>query len=584
MISVAMIVSEMHKAYFVSILILTLGVALIFFETFIDRNWRYLVLVVNMCFGFAWVGVFDRHLIPDSVFILINYDKLHTAQHVATFFTFTYLFSYVMLFRNEETFSGFHKSSLAGIVIIVVISLFNSFFNNEILNLLHRIIVIVAPTITIVYSLHARKNPKTKCGHMITLHVFLLFFYMAQNVNSLFLDYSLTISSEAYAIWLFALVLHHVAWVKINFAAIMMSCSEVSSVSVQALEKEVLRRTNDLRIARENAERMAALQRDFLATMSHELRTPLASAIGLCRMLANDEDLPLRVRKDMGTIERLSVHLLRMVDEGLAYVRQRGKDEPVMPKPVNMRCLLRDLESISQWLSQHQGNDFTLLHFKGVPQVLHFDEKRLRQIIINLVSNAGRYCKGGSISLGVRFKMKGGSGVLYWFIHDTGRGMTAQEMDRIFEPFVKSRDSEGLGLGLALVKRLSEEMGGSVNVKSQLGVGTRFSLAIPVFVEEENVEEMQLEQAVSDRRHFSVSRPMTLLTDDEISRLRLSELRSYVRLGQFSEINEWLSIMEKSPDLSVEVSRFLKMIREAVTDIDFGSIEALIDKIDSPLT
>jgi hypothetical protein len=77
---------------------------------------------------------------------------------------------------------------------------------------------------------------------------------------------------------------------------------------------------------------------------------------------------------------------------------------------------------------------------------------------------------------------------------------------------------------------------------------------------------------------------MTLLTDDEISRLRLSELRSYVRLGQFSEINEWLSIMEKSPDLSVEVSRFLKMIREAVTDIDFGSIEALIDKIDSPLT
>lgn len=358
---------------------------------------------------------------------------------------------------------------------------------------------------------------------------------------------------------------------------------ESAKLSVLTLEKEVLRRTNDLRAARENAERMAALQLDFLATMSHELRTPLASVVGLCRMLANDENLILRVRKDMGTIERLSVHLLRMVDDGLAYVRQRGKDEPVARKPVNMRCLLRDLESISRWLSQHQGNDFTLLQVRGVPQVLHFDEKRLRQILINLISNAGRYCQGGNISLSVKFKMQGKSGVLLWSIQDTGRGMTVQEMSRIFEPFVKSRDSEGLGLGLAVVKRLSEEMGGVVQVKSQLGVGTHFYLSIPVFVEVDNFKEMQLERAVSGRRQFSASRPMTLLADDEINHLQLDKLRVYLRFGQFSEIDEWLSAMEKSPGLSTEASKFLKMVKEAVTDVDFSAIEALIDQVDSPL-
>lgn len=579
-----MIQFEQHTLSLVSASILAFGILLFFFEALFDRSGRYLVLALNLALAFVWIGAFDGYLGLDLDAELVTYGERYATVYATTFFICTYLFSYEILFDREEHYHWLRKVSRSIITIIALTLLSVSFTNLRELVILHWAIITSAPFITILYGVHTWKKTNTKLGYMIGIHSVLLFFYASQTVGFLLPNLIPKAASEIYFLWLVGLCFHHIAWIRIGHPSTKEPLGESAKLSVLALEKEVLRRTNDLQVERENAERMAALQLDFLATMSHELRTPLASVVGLCRMLANDENLLLRVRKDMGTIERLSVHLLRMVDDGLAYVRQRGKDEPVAQKPVNMRCLLRDLESIARWLSQHQGNDFTLLQVRGVPQVLHFDEKRLRQILINLISNAGRYCQGGNISLSVKFKMQGKDGVLLWSIQDTGRGMTAQEMNRIFEPFVKSRDSEGLGLGLAVVKRLSAEMGGAVQVKSQLGVGTHFYLSIPVIVEGDNIKEMQLERAVSGRRHFSASRPMTLLTDDEISHLQLSKLRAYLRFGQLSEIDEWLSTMEKSSGLSTEASRFLKMVKEAVIDIDFSAIEALVDQVDSPLS
>lgn len=338
--------------------------------------------------------------------------------------------------------------------------------------------------------------------------------------------------------------------------------------------------------SRENVQKMADRQSEFLATMSHELRTPLACVVGLSRMLAASEEYGNALRKDMGTIERLAVQLLRMVDDGLAFVRQEPEEAENVSKKVHMAHLLRDVKSLAAWLAKQQRNEIRFLKVRNIPGYLYFDEQRVRQILINLLSNAARYCQDGEIVLGVALRGRVGEPhVLEWLVEDTGRGMDAQEQLLFFNPFSKSRDSQGLGLGLALVKRLVHEVQGEIKLQSEKGRGTRFRISIPVELQEtlDSQEDLD-EEAENPSPDDRVSAPMALLPHVDLEVLNLSTLKKLVRLGQLSEIESWLEHAKSLPGLGLDSQRLLRKIENAVKVVDLPEIQALIDQVDTPLS
>lgn len=358
--------------------------------------------------------------------------------------------------------------------------------------------------------------------------------------------------------------------------------------ALMELEAEVSKRTQDLRETTERSNRFAALQRDFLATMSHELRTPISSLVGLCRLLTADEQLSQRMRRDLGTMERLALMVLEMVDEGLSYVRQRDDPLPLQTRRVNMRVLMRDLESVGRWLAYQQGNRFNLLPIKTLPTNLEFDERRLRQIIINLLSNAGNYCHKGEITLGLEAQLSGNTCHLEWVISDTGRGMSDEELRRVFEPFVKSRDSHGMGLGLALVKRLVEEINGSLKVQSSPGMGSYFLVRMPAQLALGTAEDPPDSGLGGDRNSTSqsdapITEPMALMDEAEVGFLELDGLKRFAKLGQLSEIERWIRL-NKTRHLSAEAHRFIDRVECAVKDVDLDKVSQITTQAQTSAT
>lgn len=356
--------------------------------------------------------------------------------------------------------------------------------------------------------------------------------------------------------------------------------------ALQQLEDEVRKRTQDLQQAREHSERMGALQRDFLATMSHELRTPLATIVGISRMVAQSGSLPRSSTRDLGTVERLALQLLQMVDEGLDFVRERGELDTLVERTVNMRVLLRDIESIAKWLAQQQENQLRVLPMRNIPAALIFEERRLRQLIINLLSNAGRYCNKGIVTLGLEFHESPQGCLLHWTIADTGRGMSTQDLERVFEPFVKSRDSKGLGIGLALVKRLANELGAQIKVQSEVNLGSLFIVRVPVkMVEASSCDERinrEIDQG-SDKEQV-ITQPMALLSEVESQGLDFERVRRYIKLGQLSEIEDWVIRAKGQDHASDALRRLLVRMERAVADVDLDRIAVLIDQINPPLS
>jgi len=354
------------------------------------------------------------------------------------------------------------------------------------------------------------------------------------------------------------------------------------------LESEVNKRTQDLRETTERSNRFAALQRDFLATMSHELRTPISSLVGLCRLLAADEQLSQRLRRDLGTMERLALMVLEMVDEGLSYVRQRDNPLPLQTRRVNMRVLLRDLESVGRWLAYQQGNRFTMLPLRTMPATLEFDERRLRQIVINLLSNAGNYCHKGEITLGLEAQLSGNTCHLEWVVSDTGRGMSEDELRRVFDPFVKSRDSHGMGLGLALVKRLVDEINGSIKVQSSPGMGSYFLVRLPAQLSLGSPEDppdsgMGSDKDRSSQSEAPITEPMAFMDEAEVGFLELDGLKRFAKLGQLSEIERWIRL-NKTRHLSSEAHRFIDRVECAVQDVDLEKVSQIITQAQTSAT
>jgi signal transduction histidine kinase len=240
--------------------------------------------------------------------------------------------------------------------------------------------------------------------------------------------------------------------------------------------------------ARAQAERANLAKSQFLANMSHELRTPLNAIIGYTEMLHEDAQAEQRseAAKDLERIAGASRHLLQMIDEILDLARIEASRVELSTSAVALPGLIEELADAAHPLARKNGNELSIELPDDVRGLaLQADATRLRQCLLNLLSNACKFTHAGKITLRVAsVELRGVPGVAF-SVHDTGIGMTEEQLSRVFLPFEQADASTtrrfgGTGLGLAITHQLSQLMCGDIAVESSPGQGSTFTLRLPL--------------------------------------------------------------------------------------------------------
>jgi signal transduction histidine kinase len=237
----------------------------------------------------------------------------------------------------------------------------------------------------------------------------------------------------------------------------------------------VFQDVTDHRAALRAAEEAAAVKADFLANMSHELRTPLTSIIGFTDLAMARDDLAPVTRDYIRRIDNAGRSLMCLVNDILDFSKLEAGQVAIRPQPTDVETLCRDVVELFE--PQTGAKDLALDLRVAPGLTLMIDPDRVRQILLNLVSNAVKFTRAGRVT--VSMDWDAAAGRLRGAVEDTGPGMSADQLDRLFQRFSQidgsaTRTAGGTGLGLAICKGLTEAMGGAVGAESTPGVGSRF--------------------------------------------------------------------------------------------------------------
>jgi len=242
--------------------------------------------------------------------------------------------------------------------------------------------------------------------------------------------------------------------------------------------KKLIESEHQLKLAMEDAKSANKAKSIFLARMSHELRTPLNAILGFSNILKKSLNVNIEEKNNLNIIKKSGEHLLNIINEILELSKiEAGKIE-LIPKVFNLKELIDDINSIFAFRCKEKGLEFKIILDNNLPKIVKMDELRLRQILINLLSNSLKFTNKGEISLYLYEK----SHKLFFEIKDSGIGIEKGDIERIFKPFEQIKHDEynknGTGLGLSITKELITLMDGSIYVKSRVNEGTQFYFSV----------------------------------------------------------------------------------------------------------
>ncbi len=260
-----------------------------------------------------------------------------------------------------------------------------------------------------------------------------------------------------------------------------------------------------LQQAKVTAEIANQAKSEFLANISHELRTPLNGILGYAQILERSKVMPKKELHGVNVIHQCGSHLLTLINDILDIAKIEARKLELAPTAIHLPSLLQGVVEISQIRAQQKIIDFYYTPDPNLPHGIIADEKRLRQVLINLLGNAIKFTDRGSVTLKVellnsnidplfdyRSETKSFA-YLHFAVMDTGVGISHEDIQKLFRAFEqvgdRTRQSEGTGLGLAISQQIVQLMGGQIQVESQLGVGSKFFFEVELPLNQEWVQQ-----------------------------------------------------------------------------------------------
>jgi PAS domain S-box-containing protein len=237
--------------------------------------------------------------------------------------------------------------------------------------------------------------------------------------------------------------------------------------------------------AKESAEIASRAKSTFLANMSHEIRTPMNAILGFSQLMMRDTGLTPLQKKHLQTINRSGEHLLALINDILELSKIEAGRSTLNPVAFDLNGMFDEVETMFRMRTDEKNLRFLVERVGDLPGCLVGDENKLRQVFINLISNAVKFTNEGGISVRIGIKTRSGPALrLMVEVEDTGVGIAEEEIRKLFRPFEQAESGKkmqtGTGLGLAISREFVRLMGGDISVSSQLGKGSIFRFEINI--------------------------------------------------------------------------------------------------------
>ena len=249
------------------------------------------------------------------------------------------------------------------------------------------------------------------------------------------------------------------------------------------IENPDLKLINELNMAKDQAEKANRAKTDFLSSMSHEIRTPLNAIVGFSNSLNDNKDIPESAKADVKDILVASDNLLEIVNGVLDISKIEANKIEIIKKEYDTKKMLDELSKLTKVRIGEKPIEFITKFDESLPRVLYGDQTRVKQVILNILTNAAKYTDKGKIIFSVQSIIKDNVCRMIVSVEDTGRGIKKESIDKLFTKFERLDEDrnttiEGTGLGLAITKKLVELMHGKIVVQSKYGEGSKFTVSI----------------------------------------------------------------------------------------------------------
>ncbi len=291
------------------------------------------------------------------------------------------------------------------------------------------------------------------------------------------------------------------------------------------IENPDLKLINELNMAKDQAEKANRAKTDFLSSMSHEIRTPLNAIVGFSNSLNDNKDIPESAKSDVKDILIASDNLLEIVNGVLDISKIEANKIEIIKKEYDTKKMLDELSKLTKVRIGEKPIEFITKFDESLPRVLYGDQTRVKQVILNILTNAAKYTDKGKIIFSVQSIIKDNVCRMIVSVEDTGRGIKKESIDKLFTKFERLDEDrnttiEGTGLGLAITKKLVELMRGKIVVQSKYGEGSKFTVSLDQKIVKNPT--IQLDVVSTDAKVFNLKGKKVLVVDDNKLNLKVA--------------------------------------------------------------